>query len=58
MLHVKMYLQNISIIFTPVFSHMVSTRHVVEYDKFRIQLEFICNAVCEQCLQISIYFYP
>ena len=33
-------------------------RHVVVYDKFRFQPEIICNAVCEECLQISIYIYP
>ena len=33
-------------------------RHVVEYDKLRFQPEIICNAVCEECLQISIYIYP
>ena len=32
-------------------------RHVVEYDKLRFQPEIICNAVCEECLQISIYIY-
>ena len=32
------------------------TRHVVKYDKLRFQPEIICNAVCKQCLQISIYF--
>ena len=25
---------------------------------FRFQPETICNAVCEECLQISIYIYP
>ena len=34
------------------------TRHVVKYDKLRFQPEIICNAVCEQCLQISIYISP
>ena len=29
-----------------------------EYDKLRFQPEIICNAVCEQCLQISLYIYP
>ena len=37
---------------------MVSSRHVVEYDKLRFQPEIICNDVCEECLQISIYIYP
>ena len=40
-----------------IFSNGV-TRHVVEYDKLWFQPEIICNAVCEQCLQISIYVYP
>ena len=40
-----------------IFSNGV-TRHVVEYDKLRFQPEIICNAVCEECLQISIYIYP
>ena len=34
------------------------TRHVVGCDKLRFQPEIICNAVCEQCLQISIYVSP
>ena len=34
------------------------TRHVVVYDKLRFQPEIICNAVCEECLQISIYIIP
>ena len=29
-----------------------------EYDELRFQPEIICNAVCEQCLQISLYIYP
>ena len=33
------------------------TRHVVEYDKLRFQPEILFNAVCEECLQISIYIY-
>ena len=43
-----------------IFSNGVR-RHIVEYDKslyFRFQPEIICNAVCEECLQISIYIYP
>ena len=31
---------------------------VVVYDEFSFQLEIICNAVCEEYLQISIYIYP
>ena len=34
------------------------TRHVVKYDKLLFQPEIICNAVCKQCLQISIYISP
>ena len=33
-------------------------RHVVKYDKLRFQPVIICNTVCEQCLQISIYISP
>ena len=40
-----------------IFSNGVM-RHVVECDKLRFQPEIICNAVCEECLQISIYVYP
>ena len=32
-------------------------RYGVDYDKLRYQPEIICNAVCEECLQISIYIY-
>ena len=55
-----LYVKNVCIylfIFTLIFSNGV-TRHVVEYDKLRFQPEIICNAVCEECLQISIYIYP
>ena len=48
---------NIYLYLPLIFSNGV-TRHVVEYDKLRFQSEIICNAVCEECLQISIYFYP
>ena len=44
-------------IFTPDFLKWCQ-RHVVEYDKLRFQPEIVCNAVCEECLQISIYIYP
>ena len=37
---------------------MESIRDVVEYDEFRFQLEIICNVVCEECFQISVYIYP
>ena len=40
-----------------IFSNGVS-KHVVEYDKFLFQREIICNVVCGECLQISIYIYP
>ena len=32
-----------------------ATRHVVEYDKFRIQLEFICNAVWTMFANIYLF---
>ena len=57
---VMLYVKNVCkylFIFTPYFSNGV-TRHVVEYDKLLFQPEIICNAVCEECLQISIYIYP
>ena len=40
-----------------IFSNGVK-RDVVEYDEFRFQREIICDAVCEEYLQISIYIYP
>ena len=43
-------------IFNLIFS-ICAKRHVVEYDKLRFLPEIICNAVCEECLQISIYIY-
>ena len=48
---------NIYLYLPLIFSNGV-TRHVVEYDKLRFQPEIICNAVCEECLQISLYIYP
>ena len=48
---------NIYLYLPLIFSNGV-TRHVVVYDKLRFQPEIICNAVCEECLQISIYIYP
>ena len=48
---------NIYLYLPLIFSNGVM-RHVVEYDKLRFQPEIICNAVCEECLQISIYIYP
>ena len=36
----------------------IAKRDVVEYDAFRFQREIICNAVCEEYVQISIYIYP
>ena len=47
---------NIYLFFPQIFSNGV-TRLVVEYDKLRFQPEIICNAVCGECLQISIYIY-
>ena len=44
-------------IFNFIFS-ICAKRHVVEYDKLRFLPEIICNVVCEECLQISIYIYP
>ena len=41
-----------------IFVSICAKRHVVEYDKLRFQPEIICNVVCEECLQISIYIYP
>ena len=41
-----------------LISSIGEKRHVVEYDKLRFQPEIICNAVCGECLQISIYIYP
>ena len=48
---------NIYLFLPQIFSNGV-TRHVVEYDKLQFLPEIICNAVCEECLQISIYIYP
>ena len=48
---------NIYLYLPLIFSNGV-TGHVVVYDKPRFQPEIICNAVCEECLQISIYIYP
>ena len=48
---------NIYLFLPLIFSNGVS-RHAVEYDKLRFQREIICNVVCEECLQISIYIYP
>ena len=57
---VMLYVKNVCkylFIFTPYFLKWCLRRHVVEYDKLRFQPEIICNAVCEECLQISIYIY-
>ena len=57
---VMLYVKNVCkylFIFTPYFLNGVK-RHVVEYDKLRFQPEIICNDMCEECLQISIYIYP
>ena len=48
---------NIFLYLPLIFSNGVR-RHVVEYDKLLFQREIICNAVCEECLQISINIYP
>ena len=47
---------NIYLYLPLIFLNGVS-RHVVEYDKLLFQREIICNVVCEECLQISIYIY-
>ena len=44
--------------YLPLIFAIGEKRHIVEYDKLRFQPEMICNAVCEECLQISIYIYP
>ena len=41
-----------------LFSQLVKNGMVLTYDKLRFSLKSICNAVCEECLQISIYIYP
>ena len=48
---------NINLYLPLIFSNGVM-RHVVECDELRFQPEIIFNAVCEECLQISIYVYP
>ena len=53
-----MFANMLLFIFSPLIFSNGATRHVVEYDKLRFQPEIICNAVCEECLQISIYIYP
>ena len=45
-------------LYLPLFSQLVKNDMLLTYDKFRFQPEIICNAVCEECLQISIYIYP
>ena len=45
-------------LYLPLIFSIGVTRHVVEYDNLRFLPEIICNAVCEECLQISIYIYP
>ena len=50
-------LVNIYLYLPHIFSNG-GMRHVVEYDELRFQREIICNVVCEECLQISIYIYP
>ena len=45
-------------IYLPLIFSIGEKRHVVEYDKLRFQPEMICNAVCEECLQISTLYLP
>ena len=45
-------------LYLPLIFSIGEKRHVVEYDNLRFQREIICNDVCEECLQISIYIYP
>ena len=45
-------------LYLPLIFAIGEKRHIAEYDKLRFQPEMICNAVCEECLQISIYIYP
>ena len=45
-------------LYLPLIFAIGENRHVLEYDKLRFQPKIICNAVCEECLQISIYIYP
>ena len=57
---VMLYVKNVCkylFIFTPYFLKWCHA-NVVEYDKLRFQPEIICNDICEECLQISIYIYP
>ena len=54
------YVKNVCIylfIFILIFS-IGEKRHGVDYDKLRFQPEIIWNAVCDECLQISVYFNP
>ena len=44
-------------LYLPLIFAIGEKRHIVEYDKLRFQPETICNAVCEECLQISTYIY-
>ena len=56
-----LYVKNVCkylFIFTPNSLKWCLKQHVVEYDKLRFLPEIICNAVCGECLQISIYIYP
>ena len=45
-------------LYLPLIFAIGEKRHMVEYDKLRFQPEMICNAVCEECLQLSLYIYP
>ena len=44
-------------IYLPFIFSIDEKRHVVEYDKLRFQPEMISNAVCEECLLLSLYIY-
>ena len=43
-------------LYLPLIFPIGDKRHVVEYYKLRFLI--ICNAVCEECLHISVYIYP
>ena len=59
-LFVMLYVENVCkyLLYLPPIFAIGEKRHVVDYDKLRFLPEIICNAVCEECLQISIYIYP
>ena len=57
-----LYVKNVckyQFIFTPYFRNWCLKRHIVEYDKLLgFSREMICNAVCEECVQISTLYLP